>query len=109
VREADRQAGRRIDLAEQHVGHRVTGLGAQEPGGQHGRGGLDRALQHQGPAVAQQHHRRLAHRPDQLGQLLLHARQADLGARLGLARHVLALADRQQHHVGGRAAATAWS
>ena len=101
LREAHRQARRGAVVAEQNVGDRVARLRSQEPGDEDRRRIAHRALQRQRAAVLEHHDRRLAHGRNRLGERLLRRGHDNLGTGLRLARHVLALADREQHDVGG--------
>ena len=99
-RPGDRQAGRGIEAAAEHVADGVAGLAAEIPGGEHGAGALEQPGHRQRPAAAQQHDGRLAGIEHGVGERRLLARQARPGAATGLAAHVAGLADAEDDEVG---------
>ena len=82
-RKADRQAARRLVIAEQDVGDGVTCLRAQEPGHQNAVGPGDRTRQLHAATVAQQDDHRLARRGHGLGQGQLRGGDVDGDPGLG--------------------------
>ncbi|MNV21021.1 hypothetical protein D3C71_1119450 [compost metagenome] len=100
LRKAHGQAARGVGVAEHHVGDRVAGLHAEEPGHENGARAAHRTPERHRAAIAQQNDHRFARGGHGFGQVLLGLRQADVAARARLARHLLALADGQHHHVG---------